>query len=885
MRLNISRLITVAVLAHSFSGTVSADSAKKPLDEQAYMEWMYLQGERISPDGNWVAYEQRNKNEVRRIVIHGNGITDTIAGGQGLMFSRDSKFAFYDIVTKTGGNKTDKTRYVRNLQTRDTVRFSSFAGMSFIKPDRLLVQRKAADTLAARKYATQNILDMVIVHPATMDSVKFSSVVSQRFSDNYDKLLMSRSVNDSTLRFSVYDMNTGEERFITGDADFSFTASDFSKGEKYFALIERRATPADTSETMSVYDWKTLRKTVSVPLGSELLPEGYDSFSSPLYFNHAGDVLYFKLGREYKPAKDSVLNENVSLDIWKWDADFIPANKRSTAEGRPEDIFCMYDIRKKKVVQLSDEDMHLFQYSFGKCEDYTLGFNTKRYDKYSDYEAGPQYDTYIVNLKTGEKRLAVEGAYYTPNISYDKKYISWFEPADSSWYVMSTSTLEKRNITRDVDDVFCNMEMDMPMHTVHSGASIWLDDGHDLMVPSENDVWLFDASGKKAPVCITKGIGKERGIKFKYFKADIGKRYIDRDSLAYFSAFDNKTKRAGYWLFDPADKSFSELLTDDCKFSSLTFSEDKRKCIWRKESFTEFPELYISEKDFSNARKLSVTNPQQKDYLWGTSELVEWESFAKDTLQGILCRPENLDPGKKYPMIVYFYEKKSDELNKYNIPMPIGTVVNWSFCVSNGYIVFIPDIVYRDSEPGQCAYDAVVSGVRAMIDRFDFIDKDRIGLNGHSWGGYQTAYLITRTDIFRAAVSGAPVANMTSAYGGIRWETGKSRMFQYEHTQSRIGGTIWEKPLDYIRNSPVFYAPHVKTPVLLLHNDSDGSVPWEQGIEMFMALRRLGKPAWLLNYKGEGHKIGKWDNRMDYSRRVMSFYDYYLKDKEKPSWM
>lgn len=885
MNKRIALIHAVAAMASLTAVTALAGPEKKPLDEQAYMEWMYLQGERISPDGNWVSYEQRNKNDVRRIIIHGNGVTDTIAGGQGLMFSRDSEFAFYDIVTKTEDKKTDKTRYVRNLRTKDTVKFSSFAGMSFIKPDRLLVQRKASDTLAARKYAKQNILDMVIVNPATMDSVKFSSVVSQRFSDDYDKLLMSRCLNDSTLRFSVYDMKTGEERFIDGDANFLFTASDFDKGEKNFSLLEYRATPSDTTETMAVYSWKTLKRTSSVSIDSDMMPKGYDKFRSPLRFNHAGDVLYFKLGKKYTPAKDTVRYGNVSVDIWKWDADFIPTNKRSASADYPEDIFCMYDIRNRKVVQLSDDDMHLFQYSFGKCEEYTLGFNTKRYDKCADYEAGPQYDTYIVNLRTGEKRLALEGSYYTPNISYDKKYISWFEPADSSWYVMSTSTLEKRNITKDVDDVFCNMDMDMPMHATHSGASIWLNAGHILMIPSENDIWMFDASGREAPVCITKSIGKKKGIKFKYYKPDNSKRYADRDSLAYFSAFEHKTKRAGYWLYDPADKSFRELMMDDCKFSSLTFSEDKRKCIWRKETFTEFPELYISDKDFSNAEKLSVTNPQQKDYLWGTSELVEWESFSKDKLQGIFCRPENLDPDKKYPMIVYFYEKKGDELNKYNTPMPIGTVVNWSYCVSNGYIVFIPDIVYRDSEPGQCAYDAVVSGVRAMIDRFDFIDKDRIGLNGHSWGGYQTAYLITRTDMFRAAVSGAPVANMTSAYGGIRWETGKSRMFQYEHTQSRMGGTLWDNPLDYIRNSPVFFAPHVKTPVLILHNDNDGSVPWEQGIEMFMALRRLGKPAWLFNYKGEGHKIGKWDNRMDYSRRVMSFYDYYLKDKEKPFWM
>ena len=199
--------------------------------------------------------------------------------------------------------------------------------------------------------------------------------------------------------------------------------------------------------------------------------------------------------------------------------------------------------------------------------------------------------------------------------------------------------------------------------------------------------------------------------------------------------------------------------------------------------------------------------------------------------------------------------------------------------------MFVPDIVFRPGEPGRSSYDAVVSGVKTLIDKCPYVDKDRIGLNGHSWGGYQSAYLITQTDLFKAAVAGAPVANMTSAYGGIRWGSGKSRMFQYEHTQSRIGGTLWEKPLAYFRNSALFYAPRIQTPLLIMHNDKDEAVMWEQGIELFMALRRLQKPVWMFNYRGQGHKLLKWDYRLDYSKRVMEFYDYYLKDGKKPDWM
>ena len=211
--------------------------------------------------------------------------------------------------------------------------------------------------------------------------------------------------------------------------------------------------------------------------------------------------------------------------------------------------------------------------------------------------------------------------------------------------------------------------------------------------------------------------------------------------------------------------------------------------------------------------------------------------------------------------------------------------MNRTFYISNGYLVFVPDIPYTVGYPGESAYNAVVSGTMAMINRFDFIDKDYIGLNGHSWGGYQIAYLVTRTNMFRCVHSGAPVSNMTSAYGGIRWGSGMSRMFQYEQTQSRIGGTLWEKPVHYIQNSPIFFVPKIETPVLMMHNDKDGAVPWYQGIEFFVALRRLNKPVWMLNYNGEEHGLGKQANQKDFTIRVFQYYNHFLKGTSAPEWM
>lgn len=234
-------------------------------------------------------------------------------------------------------------------------------------------------------------------------------------------------------------------------------------------------------------------------------------------------------------------------------------------------------------------------------------------------------------------------------------------------------------------------------------------------------------------------------------------------------------------------------------------------------------------------------------------------------------------------MLVYIYEKLSQNINHFVDPRP-GHSINISYYVSNGYLVFTPDIVYTIGYPGQSALKCVLPGVQAIVDR-GYVDESRIGIQGHSWGGYQVAYMITQTNRFRAVEAGAPVANMTSAYDEIRWGPGLPRQFQYERTQSRIGGSLWEYPMRFIDNSPVFFADRVKTPAMILSNDADDAVPWYQGIEFYLALRRLGKESYLFNYHGEPHHLEKRVNQKDYTMRMQEFFDYYLKDGPKPAWM
>ena len=431
--------------------------------------------------------------------------------------------------------------------------------------------------------------------------------------------------------------------------------------------------------------------------------------------------------------------------------------------------------------------------------------------------------------------------------------------------------------------MLCDELNDIPSAPSTYGIAGWSIDKKSLLIYDRYDVWQLDLENKKAPVCITLGEGRENSTIFRYVKLDRDEKGIDIKKPILLKGFNEEDKTSGFYRLEKGD--MTSLIWGEFLVQTPQKAQDTNTMIWSRSTFVQYPELEVTDLSFRNTKKISVTNSQQSEYNWGNSRLVDWIASDGMTHQGIIITPENMDPAKKYPMIVYYYERSSDRLNSYYSPKPSRSTVNWTFYASNGYVLFIPDIVYRTGDPGLCSYEAVVSGTLAMADRFRFIDINRVGLQGQSWGGYQTAFLVTRTNMFKAAMAGAPVSNMTSAYGGIRWGTGMSRMFQYEHTQSRIGGTLWEKTSKYIENSPVFFVPQIKTPLLIMHNDNDGAVPWYQGIEFFMALRRLDKPSWMLVYNNEEHNLTRRANEKDLSRRMMQFFDHYLKDKPMPVWM
>ncbi|MFC2115789.1 alpha/beta hydrolase family protein, partial [Bacteroidota bacterium] len=472
------------------------------------------------------------------------------------------------------------------------------------------------------------------------------------------------------------------------------------------------------------------------------------------------------------------------------------------------------------------------------------------------------------------------------DLSVGGKYIIWYEKEDSNFYSHGVETGELTCLTCDIEADFYDSDHDKPSLPGSYGLAGFTKGDESVLIYSRYDIWKIDPSGNKLPINLTGQTGSNESISYRYRHLEYDDPFIPLKKSIFLEGFNEATKET--WIYSSsALLSMKPVALSEGNYHYKLQSRARNADVlcWSKEDFDEYPDVYVSDPEFKQKHKISDANPQAVDYYWGSANLVHWTSYAGDDLDGILYIPEDFNPEKKYPMLVYFYEKRSERLHWHVSPAPSRSSLNFALAVSKGYVVFVPDIPYRTGNPGQSAYDAVVSGAIAMCDQFSFIDRDNIGIDGQSWGGYQVAWLITRTNLFKAAMAGAPVSNMISAYGGIRWESGRSRMMQYEDGQSRIGGTLWQETDLYIENSPIFRVPEIETPLLIMHNDNDGAVPWYQGIELFVAMRRLNKPAWMLVYNDEAHNLSKWPNKVDLSIRMTQFFDHYLKGAPVPEWM
>jgi len=580
-----------------------------------------------------------------------------------------------------------------------------------------------------------------------------------------------------------------------------------------------------------------------------------------------------------KSAEEEVpADEKVLVDLWHWKDDYVqPIQKVRAEQDRQRSYRAVYLTKDKKFVQLADESMEaIVPSNDGR---FAIGNDNRAYRISNDYDPGMS-DYYLVNAADGSRKPVAQKQRFGVSISPGAKYALYFDGKD--WFSYSVRNGTTVNLTRKLDVRLFNEDNDTPELPPPYGIAGWTKDDHDVLIYDRFDVWQLSPDGTGAKN-LTDGVGRREKIAFRYVRLDPKERSIDPGKPLLLHAENEETRDEGFYR-DRIGGNLPEKLIMGAKgFNNPTKAKDADVLMFTAMRFDEFPDIWITGMDFKNLKKVSNGDAQRAQFNWGAAELVSFKNTDGVLLKGLLLKPDNFDPRKKYPMIVYIYERLSQSVHQFRNPGP-GTSINPTYYVSNGYLIFMPDIVYTTGYPGPSALKCVLPAIQAVVDK-GFVDENAIGIQGHSWGGYQIAYMVTQTNRFKAAAPGAVVSNMTSAYSGIRWGSGLPRQFQYEHSQSRIGGSLWEYPIRFLENSPVFHADKVQTPLLMIHNDEDDAVPWYQGIEYYLALRRLGKEVYMFSYNGEKHGLRKRINQKDYTRRLQEFFDHFLKGAPAPEWM
>jgi dipeptidyl aminopeptidase/acylaminoacyl peptidase len=735
-------------------------------------------------------------------------------------------------------------------------------------------RRTYGSTLVVRdlESGTETRIDDVASHAFNRSGTVLAYAVSSRTPDNdgvYLRTLATGAVTPVMTGLGVY-------RQLTWDRDGAQLAF-VSDRDEYDV-----ETPRQTLYHATVRAPRARAVVTSDDVGSELSVADRGSVS----FTRDGGAITFALAPVIPAAlhPDTLRSQGLAVfDLWHWRDPQLQSQQQLRANAdRNRTYTGIYHLQSRRFVQLTNDSIP----SVSLSENGRIGVaNTGVPYAVEAMWGGGATDTYLVDATTGgltKLRTAARGG---ASLSPGARYVTWFE--DGAWHAHNVRTGRTVNLTGALTEG-SGLRFDRETHSTPStppawGIAGWTTNDASVLIYDRYDIWEFDPAGSRAPRVVTASAGRQRGITFRVVNLDRDERFIDPAQPLLLRAVDERTMASGFWQDRlGAATAPVPIMMVDRNVGTPQRARDAEQYVLTMSTFRDFPNLWTGTR-LDQLSRISDANPQQAEYRWGSVEIVSWLTNDGVPVRGLLYKPDDFDPSQKYPMVVYFYDTHTPSLHSYSTPTG-RNIINAPVYLSKGYLVFMPDIHYIDGFPGPSALKTIVPGVQHLIAQ-GFVKEDGIGIQGQSWGGYQTTYIITQSNLFAAAMAGAPVSNMTSAYGGIRWESGNSRTSQYEFGQSRIGGSPWEFPTRYIENSPLFYADRVQTPLLMMHNDEDGAVPWEQGIEMFIALRRLGREVYLLNYNGDAHNPRRRANQRDMDLRMQQFFDHHLTGAPMPDWM
>lgn len=904
----------------------SLQAQKKVMQHEDKALWNQIKNVNISNSGDYVLYGLAKDENDQTLYVKstkGNQIME-YARTKGGKFTEDSKYVIFsvnaskDSITALKRKKVKKkdfpkdTLVIFNISTKQLEKIphvksyripEKWSGIVAYQLEELPAKKaqtnkekkenkKAAPKTKAKqkkakKVSSKNGYHMVIRQLASgvEDTLKF--VTKHALSKEGKVITYTTTGTKNGIKSGVYqyDVAKGTSTLIfESHHKTNYPQIGISDSGKKISFVVDADTTKALIKKPALFAWKNGDSTAKEIVASENnASQLLVSADQRLQFSKNEERLFFGL-RKPPIVQDTTLlkEEIVNVEVWTYNEPRLyTVQELQVKNDKKKAFLSLYDFNTNQMLQIADEAFDVARYADEGNSDYAVIGNNTPYMLESQWTGQRAMDIMKVDLATGKKSILGKKVYGGNAMSPKGNYMYGYSRKDSTWFTYNLKTSTYKALTKG--KAFYNELHDYPDDPRSYRAMGWTENDEKLLVYDRYDIWAFDPDTGAAEKLTN---GRAKKISYRYIKLDQEEKSISNSNPWLLRTFNEETKFGGIASYHPKKNKITQLVASGHTYGSYKMAQqdNKKRMLFTRQNFTEFPNYWITDVNLKAPKQITDANPQQKDYNWGTIEMVEWISLDGKPLKGMLVKPENFDPNKKYPMIVNFYEKNSDGIYRHRAPSYGRSTINYPFYASRGYLIFNPDIYYRDGYPGESALNCVIPGITSLIDK-GFVDKDNIGVQGHSWGGYQIAYLVTKTNIFKAAESGAPVPNMISAYGGIRWWTGLSRQFQYEHTQSRIGGTPWEYPQRYIENSPIFNIDKINTPLLIMHNDADGHVPWYQGIEFFVSLRRLGKPSWLLNYNGEPHWPLKMQNRIDFNIRMAQFFDYYLKGADKPVWM
>lgn len=887
---------SVAATLALILASCAVGQTRMPLAPTDYGKWETLGPGQLSPDGRWMTAQIGVVEGDGRMIVRscdGPERAEIVAAG-GARFSDDSKWVAYTIGPKREEAKRLQREKkpvrmrlgLRNLTSGSETVYEDVQGWSFLR---------GGGTLLVHHYPVEgqpkggSDLEIVNLNDGGVLTVGNVARFLPYPRGRYVALVVESPAGRNAIQ--VYDADQRSVVQVHGSKD-SYRATTWADKAPAFAFLigTKVEKKAGDRNGIGVVRCDGGSAPSLVVVGSDQIP-GFPKDqriveAGGLLLSDRGDSVVFGI-KEWpvEPEKPKGPEEpKTNVEIWHTrDVVVMPLQKNQATAERNRHAKAVYRLTDKTFRVFAEAELDAILVS--RDHHWAYARDPRKWNSAVKVGGLEYADVVAINLLDGKTTTVLDRA--ISNVggigagtlvpSDDGQYALYFDHGD--WHVFDAERAGHRNLTKGSGIGFGNLDNDLTLPQKPAASMPrWFQDGVNVLLQSDYDAFLANASSGTV-TRLTEGTKERR----RYRYVDVG---FDEDGPRvgdplYFQVLDERTKAAGIALYE---KGAQRMLTsDDATLQLGQKSKNTDRILFRRGTFENSPNAYLTNLAFSQAKPMTNTNPWQKEYAWGKAELLQYKAEGKD-LQATLVYPAGYEEGRTYPMIVYIYERLSDGLHNYQVPSNTNPY-NVQHFSQAGYFVLMPDIAYKDRNPGLSAQVCLETAVKTALYHNKYIDGKKVGLTGHSWGGYQTVFLAMRSKLFACFVAGAPLTELLTMYNGYYWNWGQSNQVIFESSQGRMGVPWWEDWDAYYQNSPLFHAKNLAGPLLVEAGTADGAVDWHQSQVLYSTLRRMGKDMVLLVYEGENHGLAREENQKDYALRARHFFDVYLKGAKAEPWV